>query len=216
MHSPRIPSSARGFGTPDGIPRSHAHFRRLAVYCGSSSGIGLHYIEAARAAGAFLAEAGIDVVYGGGRVGMMGAVAEGALSRGGKVLGVIPEKLKSRELAHEGLTELFLVDSMHARKTMMASLADGFIALPGGWGTLEEVFEVVTWSQLNYHKKPVGLLNVRGYFNHLVAFLDHATTEGFIRPIHRPLLTSAETLDVLLDRLSKLQVPDIGRWIEKP
>ncbi|MRG96548.1 TIGR00730 family Rossman fold protein [Polyangium spumosum] len=191
-------------------------FRRVAVYCGSSGGVGTHYLDAARAAGGYLAERGIDVVYGGGRVGMMGAVAEGALIKGGKVYGVIPEKLKSRELAHEGLTELFVVDSMHARKTMMASLADAFIALPGGWGTLEEVFEVVTWSQLNYHKKPVGLLNVRGYYDHLVAFLDHAMAEGFIRPIHRPLCASADTMDVLLDRLSKLQIPDIGRWIEKP
>jgi uncharacterized protein (TIGR00730 family) len=195
---------------------TRTHFRRVAVYCGSSGGVGPHYLDAARGVGAYLAERGIDLVYGGGRVGMMGAVAEGAIIKGGKVYGVIPEKLRSRELAHEGLTELFVVDSMHARKTMMASMADAFVALPGGWGTLEEVFEVVTWSQLNYHKKPVGLLNVRGYFDHLVAFLDHAMTEGFIRPIHRPLCASADTMDALLDRLSKLQIPDIGRWIEKP
>ncbi len=192
------------------------HFRRVAVYCGSSGGVGPHYLDAARATGAFLAERGLDVVYGGGRVGMMGAVAEGALAKGGKVYGVIPEKLRTREIAHDGLTELFVVDSMHARKTMMASMADAFVALPGGWGTLEEVFEVVTWSQLNYHKKPVGLLNVRGYFDHLVAFLDHAATEGFIRPIHRPLCASSDSMDTLLDRLSKLQIPDIGRWIDKP
>ncbi|MDI1450732.1 TIGR00730 family Rossman fold protein [Polyangium sp. 6x1] len=195
---------------------SRTHFRRVAVYCGSTGGVGTHYLDAARAAGGFLAERGIELVYGGGRVGMMGAVAEGALMKGGRVYGVIPEKLKARELAHEGLTELFVVDSMHARKTLMASMADAFIALPGGWGTLEEVFEVVTWSQLNYHKKPVGLLNVRGYYDHIVAFLDHAMTEGFIRPIHRPLCASADTMDALLDRLSKLQVPDIGRWIDKP
>lgn len=195
---------------------SHKFFRRVAVYCGSSGGLGPHYLDEARAVGTYLAKQGIDVVYGGGRVGMMGAVADAALAAGGKVYGVIPERLRTRELAHEGLTELFQVDSMHARKTMMASMADGFIALPGGWGTLEEVFEVVTWSQLNYHKKPVGLLNTRGYFDHIVAFLDHATKEGFIRTIHRPLLTSAETIDVLLDRLSKITVPDIGRWIEKP
>jgi hypothetical protein len=143
-------------------------------------------------------------------------VAEGALSKGGRVYGVIPEKLRSRELAHEGLTELFVVDSMHARKMMMASLSDAFIGLPGGWGTLEEVFEVVTWSQLNYHKKPVGLLNVRGYFDHLVQFADHAVAEGFVRSLHRPLLQSAETMDTLLDRLANVTVPDIGRWIEKP
>jgi uncharacterized protein (TIGR00730 family) len=201
------------------VRRMHStrmHFRRVAIYCGSSGGVGPHYLEAARAVGASLAGKGIGVVYGGGRVGMMGAVADAAIAAGGKVYGVIPEKLKTRELAHEGLTELFTVDSMHARKTMMASMSDGFIALPGGWGTLEEVFEVVTWSQLNYHKKPVGLLNVRGYFDHLVAFLDHAAQEGFIRAPHRPLLACADSLDVLLDKLSKLQIPDIGRWIEKP
>lgn len=186
------------------------------MYCGSSGGVGPHYLEEARAVGAYLAKQGIDVVYGGGRVGMMGAVADAALAAGGKVYGVIPDKLKTRELAHEGLTELFMVDSMHARKTMMASMSDAFIALPGGWGTLEEVFEVVTWSQLNYHKKPVGLLNVRGYFDHLINFLDHAAKEGFIRAIHRPLLTSAESMDVLVDRLGKLSIPDVGRWIDKP
>lgn len=191
-------------------------FRRIAVYCGSSPGVDPRYLKAAHAVGAELAGRGIDVVYGGGRVGMMGAVADAALAAGGKVYGVIPEKLKSRELAHEGVTELFIVDSMHARKTIMASMSDAFIGLPGGWGTLEEVFEVVTWSQLNYHKKPVGLLNVDGYFDHLVAFADHAAKEGFIRAVHRPLLTSAATLGALLEGLAQIHVPDIGRWIEKP
>lgn len=191
-------------------------FHRVAVYCGSSGGVGSQYLEIARETGTYLAQHGIDVVYGGGRVGMMGAVANAALDAGGKVYGVIPEKLKTREIAHDGLTELFVVDGMHPRKTKMASMADAFIALPGGWGTLEEVFEVVTWTQLNYHKKPVGILNARGYYNHLIAFLDHATTEGFIRPMHRPLLSSSASLDELLDRMSKTVVPDIGRWIEKP
>jgi uncharacterized protein (TIGR00730 family) len=195
---------------------SRSQFRRIAVYCGSTGGVGNQYLEAAREAGVYLAKQNIDIVYGGGRVGMMGAVASGALAAGGKVYGVIPEKLKTREIAHDGLTELFVVDGMHARKTMMASMSDAFIALPGGWGTLEEVFEVVTWTQLNYHKKPVGLLNVRGYFDHLVAFLDHASTEGFIRPMHRPLLSSADSLELLLDRLAKTVIPDIGRWIDKP
>ncbi len=195
---------------------SRSQFRRIAVYCGSTGGVGNHYLEAAREAGAYLAKQNIDVVYGGGRVGMMGAVAGGALTAGGKVYGVIPEKLKTREIAHDGLTELFVVDGMHARKTMMASMSDAFIALPGGWGTLEEIFEVVTWTQLNYHKKPVGLLNVRGYFDHLIAFLDHASTEGFIRPMHRPLLSSSDSLELLLDRLAKTVIPDIGRWIDKP
>lgn len=191
-------------------------FRRVAVYCGSSGGVGNHYLDSARETGTYLAEHGIDVVYGGGRVGMMGAVASAALAAGGKVYGVIPERLKTREIAHDGLTELFVVDGMHPRKTMMASMADAFIALPGGWGTLEEIFEVVTWTQLNYHKKPVGLLNVRGYYDHLVAFLDVAAKDGFIRPIHRPLLSSSNSLEELLDRMSKTAIPDIGRWIDKP
>jgi uncharacterized protein (TIGR00730 family) len=199
-----------------GMSMQRLPFRRIAVYCGSSGGVGNQYLEAARAAGAYLAERNVEIVYGGGRVGMMGAVASGALAAGGKVFGVIPEKLKTREIAHDGLTELFVVDGMHARKTMMASMSDAFIALPGGWGTLEEIFEVVTWTQLNYHKKPVGLLNVRGYYNFLVSFLDHASTEGFIRPIHRPLLSSADTLEQLLDRMAKTVIPDIGRWIDKP
>ena len=191
-------------------------FRRVAVYCGSVGGVGNQYLDTAREVGTYLANNGIDVVYGGGRVGMMGAVANAALDAGGKVYGVIPEKLKTREIAHDGLTELHVVDGMHPRKTMMASMADAFIALPGGWGTLEEIFEVVTWTQLNYHKKPVGLLNVRGYYDHLIAFLDHAAAEGFIRAMHRPLLSSANSLPELLDRMSKTVVPDIGRWIEKP
>jgi uncharacterized protein (TIGR00730 family) len=193
-----------------------ASFKRIAVYCGSSSGVSGHYTDAAGEVGAYLARAGIDVVYGGGRVGMMGAVANGALRAGGRVYGVLPERLKTREIAHEGLTELHIVDSMHARKTMMASLSDAFVGLPGGWGTLEEVFEVVTWSQLNYHKKPVGLLNIGGFFDRLVPFLDHAAAEGFIRAPHRPLLVVADTMDVLLERLAKVEIPDIGRWIEKP
>ena len=139
-----------------------------------------------------------------------------ALWAGGKVFGVITEKLKTREIAHDGLTELFIVDGMHARKTKMASMSDAFIGLPGGWGTLEEIFEIVTWTQLNYHKKPVGLLNVGGYYGFLVSFLDHASTEGFIRPMHRPLLSSADSLEQLLDRMSKTFIPDGGRWIEKP
>ncbi len=191
-------------------------FRRIAVYCGSTSGVGNRYLDTAREVGTYLAEHGVDVVYGGGRVGMMGAVATAALAAGGKVYGVIPEKLKTKEIAHDELTELHVVDGMHTRKTMMASMADAFIALPGGWGTLEEIFEVVTWTQLNYHKKPVGLLNVHGYYDHLVGFLDHAAAEGFIRPIHRPLLSCADTLPNLLDKMSKTIVPDLGRWIDKP
>ena len=191
-------------------------FKRVCVYCGSSGGNDPGYEEAARGLGAFLAGRGIGVVYGGARVGLMGAVADGALSAGGSVIGVIPEKLRSREVAHLGLTELFVVDSMHARKTMMAYMSDAFIALPGGWGTLEEIFEVTTWSQLNYHMKPVGLLNVKGYYDRLLEFINHASAEGFIRPLHRGLMQSAATPEALLEAMSVAEVPDIGRWIEKP
>jgi uncharacterized protein (TIGR00730 family) len=190
-------------------------FKRICVYCGSSAGSDPAYMEEARGVGAFLAGRGIEVVYGGARVGMMGALADGALAAGGKVIGVIPERLRGREVAHTGLTELFVVDSMHARKTMMAYFSDGFIAMPGGWGTLEEVFEVTTWSQLNYHMKPVGLLNVRGYYDKLITFLDHAAGEGFIRALHRPLMQSATEIGPLLDLMAVVEIPDIGRWIQR-
>lgn len=191
-------------------------FRRICVYCGSTAGRDVRYLEAARATGAFLAGRGLDVVYGGGRVGMMGAVADGALAAGGRVIGVIPEKLRDKELAHAGLSELYVVDSMHARKTMMAAMSDGFWGLPGGFGTLEEVFEVTTWSQLNYHKKPVGLLNINGYFDKLIEFLNHASSEGFVRPVHRPLIQSAKAPEVLLDLMAHVDIPEMGRWIDKP
>lgn len=193
-----------------------ARFRRICVYCGSSEGNRPEYAEAARQMGAFLARQGIGLVYGGGRVGLMGAVASGALAAGGEVIGVIPEKLRARELAHLGLTELFVVDSMHARKTMMAYLSDAFIALPGGWGTLEETFEVTTWAQLNYHFKPVGLLNINGYYDRLLAFVEHAVEEGFIRQVHRGLVVSAAEPAALLELLAQVEVPELGRWIEKP
>ncbi|AKT43135.1 TIGR00730 family Rossman fold protein [Chondromyces crocatus] len=196
--------------------RALHRFRRLCVYCGSSVGVRPEYEEAARGLGAFLAGRGIGLVYGGGRVGLMGAVADGALAAGGEVIGIIPEKLRARELAHLGLTELFVVDSMHARKTMMAYLSDGFIAMPGGWGTLEETFEVTTWAQLNYHLKPVGLLNVGGYYDKLLAFVDHAVTEGFIREAHRGLVVSSSDPADLLEQMSRVEVPELGRWIDKP
>jgi uncharacterized protein (TIGR00730 family) len=190
--------------------------RRLCVFCGSSPGKGARYMEAARHVGRRLAERGIGVVYGGGRVGLMGAVADGALAAGGDVIGVIPEKLKALEVDHQGLTELYVVESMHARKSMMAQLADGFLALPGGWGTLEEVFEVTTWAQLNYHLKPVGVLNVDGYYDHLAAFVRHAVGEGLIRPQHEGLIRFGADLDGLVDELAEVEIPELGRWIVKP
>lgn len=191
-------------------------FKRLCVYCGSSDDVPLHYLEAAEAVGRNLARRGIGVVYGGGRVGMMGRVADGALAEGGEVIGVIPHKLLALELGHDGLTELFVVDSMHARKMMMATLSDGFIALPGGIGTFEELFEVLSWTQLNYHQKPVGVLDHAGYFQHLLAMMAHAADVGFVRPLHRGLLVSAPELDALIPLLAEVDLPDLSRWIVRP
>ncbi len=146
----------------------------------------------------------------------MGAVADGALSEGGEVFGVIPGLLKSLELGHEGVTELFVVDGMHARKSMMANFSDAFVALPGGFGTLEEVFEVTTWTQLNYHKKPVGLLNVAGFYDGLIRFLDHGLAAGFIRPIHRGLMIAETDPEQLLDRLACAEIPVLDQWIVRP
>lgn len=191
-------------GVADALPRS---FRRICVFCGSARGDAPEYAAAARALGTTLAGRGIDIVYGGGRVGLMGEVADAALAAGGRVFGVIPQKLVDLESGHPGLTELFVVDSMHARKMLMAQLADAFIALPGGFGTLEELFEAVTWSQLGYHRKPVGLLDVAGFFAPLLAYLDRATLVGFIRDTYRPILQHASELDDLLDKLANVSLP---------
>lgn len=191
-------------------------FRRICVFCGSNEGKDPAFRRAAVELGGFLASRGIGVVTGGGRVGLMGAVAEGALAQGGEVIGVIPEKLKALEVGHDGLTELFVVDGMHARKAMMAQLSDAFVGLPGGWGTLEEVFEVTTWAQLNYHTKPVGLLNVLGYYDHLRRFVAHAVDAGFIRGVHHDLIQFAESPADLLARLAVAEIPEVGKWIKKP
>jgi len=191
-------------------------FKRVGVFCGSSRDVDEVYFAAARHVGEDLARRGIGVVYGGGKIGLMGAVADAVLEAGGEAIGVIPESLRALEVGHEGLTELFVVESMHARKAMMAQMSDAFIGLPGGWGTLEELAEVTTWTQLNYHLKPVGLLNVAGYYDRLLGFIRHAADEGFIRPPHRELVCSAGTLDVLLEALARAEIPELGRWILKP
>jgi len=153
-------------------------------------------------------------VYGGARVGLMGAVADAALDAGGVVIGVIPQGLVAKEIAHTGLTELRVVASMHERKAMMADLADGFVALPGGWGTLEEFFEVLTWAQLGLHAKPCGLLNVGGYFDGLLAFADHAAAEGFVRREHREMMIVAGAPAVLLDRMAQHQPPAVEKGVD--
>ena len=185
--------------------------RAICVFCGASAGTDPAYLAAARAVGAALADREIEVVYGGGRLGLMGAVADAALAAGGRVTGVIPSALVDREVAHLGLTDLRIVMTLHERKALMADLADAFIALPGGLGTLEELAEVLSWAQLELHAKPIGALNVAGYFEPLAAFLDHATAEGFIAPAQRRLLMIEADLDALLDRFA-VWLPSAGRW----
>lgn len=176
--------------------------RALCVFCGSSPGVQPIFMTTARALGASLARRGIALVYGGARVGLMGAVADGALMAGGAVIGVLPRFLGDREIAHLGLTELIHVDSMHERKAAMAARSDGFVALPGGFGTLEELFEVLTWSQLNLHRKPCGIVNVDNFFDPLLAQLERAVESGFLRPSYNALLTVEREADALLDRMS--------------
>ena len=176
--------------------------KRLAVYCGSATPADPRYMELAREAGATLAERGIGVVYGGGRAGLMGAVADGALAAGGEVIGVIPVALQNSELQHLGISELHVVETMHQRKAMFTDLADGFVTLPGGVGTMDELWEAVSWSQLGYHAKPVGLLNAFGYYDGLIAFNRHMCEVGFVRPAHRDILIVGETLDDLIARMA--------------
>jgi uncharacterized protein (TIGR00730 family) len=187
--------------------------RSLCVYCGSNTGADPEFASATRAMAALLAGRGIRVVYGGGAVGLMGVLADAALAAGGEVVGVIPQALMDREIGHTGLTELHVVGSMHERKALMAELADGFVALPGGVGTLEELVEVYTWSQLGLHRKPLGLLNVSGYYDGLAAFLDHAVREQFLRPEHRAVLVVESEPEALLERLEHAEPPRLVKWL---
>jgi hypothetical protein len=186
--------------------------KRIAVYCGSNKGVRPEYVAAAERLGALLAREKIELVYGGGMVGLMGAVANAALKHGGHVIGVIPEKLVIKEVVHEKLPDRRIVKTMHERKALMAELSDGFIALPGGYGTFEEFFEVLAWSQLGWHKKPFGLLNIAGFYGQLIAFLDHTTSEGFIRPQHRELVIVEEDAEKMLGRMKSFQPPTEVKW----
>lgn len=186
---------------------------RLCVFCGASPGRLPVYAEAAARLGRVLAEAGIGLVYGGAKVGLMGVVADAAQAQGGEVIGVIPRSLVDREVAHDGLADLRIVDSMHARKALMAELSDGFIALPGGIGTLEELFEVWTWAQLGHHAKPCALLNIAGYYDGLSGFLDHVVAEAFLKPVHRGMLIVEQDADALLGAIRAYAAPDVTRWI---
>ena len=188
--------------------------RRICVFCGSSPGTHPDYARVAREVGTRLAKESIGIVYGGARTGLMGELADAALSAGGHVIGIIPEHLQVREVAHTGLSELRVVRTMHERKAAMADLADGFIALPGGIGTLEEFFEVATWSQLGIHAKPTALLNVRGYYDLVERFLAHAVEEGFLRVEHRALIKIADDLPALLEILRSYRPPPAEKWLD--
>jgi uncharacterized protein (TIGR00730 family) len=176
--------------------------KRICVFCGSSAGVHAVYAQAAQAVGRLLCRRRIELIYGGGKVGLMGLLADACLAEGGRVIGVIPQALVDREVAHLGLTELRVVSSMHERKAVMAELSDAFIALPGGYGTWEELFEMLTWSQLGIQRKPCGLLNVNGYYDPLLELADKAVSEGFLREVNRDLLLSDDEPERFLDRLS--------------
>jgi uncharacterized protein (TIGR00730 family) len=187
--------------------------RRLCVFCGSNPGHDPAYRALAEEVGRVLAREGIGIVFGGGRIGLMGALADAALAARGEVIGVIPQALMDREIGHTGLTELRVVSSMHERKALMADLVDGFVALPGGIGTLEELFEMWTWAQLGLHRKPCGLIEVTGFFAPLLTFLDRLVVAGFVKPEHRAMLLEAASPEELLARFRAYEPPAIPKWI---
>ncbi|HEX4286745.1 MAG TPA: TIGR00730 family Rossman fold protein [Terracidiphilus sp.] len=189
--------------------------KRICVFCGSSSGTGDVYLRSAAQVGELLAERGIELVYGGGKIGLMGAVADACLAKGGHVIGVIPQLLFDKEVAHHGLTELRVVQTMHERKALMADLADAFLALPGGYGTWDELCEVLTWAQIGIQRKANALLNVNGYYDPLLAMADRAVSEGFLKDVHRALLLSGTDAAQLLDRLEKYVVPAVDKWMNR-
>ena len=193
-------------------PRSR-RLERVCVFCGSSGGHDPVYRETARSVGRLLAQRAITLVFGGGHVGLMGAVAEAALAAGGEVIGVIPESLKRKELAYAGLTELIVTRTMHERKQRMADLSDGFIALPGGFGTFEEFCEILTWGQLGLHEKPCGLLNAKGYYAPLLALFDHALAEGFLKPPYRELVITEDDPERLLAAMQRYRPPTLEKWL---
>jgi uncharacterized protein (TIGR00730 family) len=189
--------------------------RRICVFCGSSPGASPAYAEAARQLGRLLAQRGLGLVYGGGNVGLMGILADAVLAEGGEVIGVIPHSLMAREVGHSGLTDLRVVGTMHERKALMADLSDGFIALPGGIGTLDEWFEIWTWAQLGLHAKPCGLLDVQNYYSPLLAFLDHMVQERFLRDTHRSFVLVDTDPSLRLDRMAAHNPPAVEKWIDR-
>lgn len=188
----------------------------IVIFCGSGEGYNEAYREAAYQLGSTLAQKGIGIVYGGARVGLMGALAEGALNNGGKITGVIPAFLQTKEIAHDGLTQLITVDTMHQRKLKMHDMSDGIITLPGGWGTMEELFEMLTWGQLGLHSKPVGLLNVNGYYDALKAFCDNMVQEGFLDECISKTLLMSDSIDDLLDQMDNYIPAEAPKWLTRP
>ncbi len=186
--------------------------RRVCVYCGSNTGARVEYAAAARDLADVLVRHELELVYGGADKGIMGILADAVLATGGKVHGVIPQMLCDKEIAHQGLTELHVVSSMHARKSMMAALSDGFIAMPGGFGTLEEIVEMLTWGQLRFHDKPCGVLNIGGFFDHLLSYLDHARAEGFLRSENRQMLLEDTTAAGLIQQFERYTAPQVDKW----
>ena len=197
------------------MPDHARRIQRVCVFCGSSHGARPEYVEAARGMGAALARNGVGLVYGGGKVGLMGVIANAALAAGGDCTGVIPRVLATKELAHEGLSDLRIVATMHERKALMADLSDAFVALPGGFGTIEEFCEVLTWAQLGLHQKPCALLNVLGYFDPLLALFDHAVSERFLRPEYRSLVVSSCDPEEMLMLLATFRSPRLQKWIDR-
>ncbi len=187
--------------------------KKICVYCGSGTGKNPAYAKAATALAKTLCERGIGLVYGGAAVGVMGVVANAVLEAGGEAIGVIPKSLAVKEVAHGNLTELHVVASMHERKAMMAELADGFVALPGGWGTLEEIFEMLTWAQLGFHEKPCGLLNADGYYDGLIGFLENSFKQQFVKELCRPMLMTASDPAALLDQFATYRAPKVRKWM---
>lgn len=189
--------------------------KSITVFCGSNSGFRAEYAEAAKNLASHFVERNIRLVYGGGKVGLMGIIADEVMRLGGEVVGIIPDSLEQREVGHRSITELKVVGSMHERKALMAELADGFIAMPGGIGTFEEFFEILTWAQLGFHEKPCGILNVTGYYNGLLALCDHAVTEGFLRPVHRQLILEDTEAASLLDKMENFRPKPTEKWLDR-
>lgn len=189
--------------------------KRITVFCGSSAGNDPIYMKEAEYTGKTLAHNNLELVYGGAQVGLMGAVANGTLKAGGKVIGVLPDFLSTKEIAHTALTELIIVKSMHERKLKMHELSDGFIALPGGFGTMEELFEILTWAQLGLHQKPVGLLNTTKFYTPLIDMIEQMVAQGFLKPVNRDMLLVSESVDELLEKMHLYKAPEVGKWIKK-